>query len=60
MNIKINMTKILGYILYGVGIVGGVESFTIGGSTGRSVAAVAMVLIIIGSIFLGMKSSGKK
>ncbi len=55
MNVKINTTKVLGYIFYGVGIVGGVESFVIGGSTGMGVAAVATGMIILGSIFLGMR-----
>ncbi len=55
MNVKIDMTKVLGYIFYGVGIVGGVESFVIGGSTGRGVAAVATCMIIAGSLFLGMR-----
>ena len=63
MNIKINVTKVLGYILFGVGIVGGVESFFYAeksGESGFGIAAVAMVLIIVGSIFLGMKEGEKK
>ncbi len=58
--IKINWKQAIGRILIAVGIVGGVESTVIGGSTGRGVAVVSMILIIVGAITMECKHSKKK
>ncbi len=54
-----DLMKISGYILYAVGIIGGVEGVVLRGELGRSISMAAMVVIIIGSILLGW-DCGKK
>ncbi|HEY9246611.1 MAG TPA: hypothetical protein VIO11_07190 [Candidatus Methanoperedens sp.] len=47
-----NTQKMLGYIVYAIGIIGGVEGATVRGSEGLIISVVALIVIIIGSYLL--------
>lgn len=47
--------KMTGYIVYAIGIIGGVEGATLKGSEGIAISAVAMIVIVIGSYLLDKK-----
>ena len=51
-----NLMKILGYIIYAIGIVGGCEGVI---KKSVSISLVAIVVIVVGSVFLGMEKKGK-
>ena len=61
--IKINWIKAIGRILIAVGIVGGVESFFYAeksGESGFGIAAVAMVLMILGAFMMECRQPKKR
>ena len=48
-----NTQKMAGYVLYAIGIIGGVEGATMErGATGNIISIVALVVIIIGAYLL--------
>jgi hypothetical protein len=56
-NMEMDWMKIIGYILYAIGIVGGVQQVI---KKNILLSMVAIVVIIIGSILLGMKDDKDK
>ncbi len=44
--------KMAGYIVYAIGIIGGVEGATLRGMQGIEISIVALIVIIIGSYLL--------
>ena len=51
-----DIVKILGYTIYAIGIVGGCEGVI---KKSVSISLVAIVVIVVGSVFLGMEKKGK-
>ena len=47
--------KMLGYVLYAIGIIGGVEGATIRGTEGTGISIVALVVIVIGAYLIEKK-----
>jgi len=47
--------KMAGYVLYAIGIVGGVEGATVRGTQGIGISVVALIVIIIASYLLDKK-----
>ena len=47
-----NNLKISGYVLYAIGIIGGVEGATVRGTEGIGISVVALIVIIIGAYLL--------
>jgi hypothetical protein len=47
-----NSQKIAGYVLYAIGIIGGVEGATVRGTTGITISVVALVVIVVGAYLL--------
>ncbi len=48
-----NTQKIVGYVLYAIGIIGGVEGATMErGTTGIIISVVALVVIVVGAYLL--------
>ncbi len=47
--------KMAGYVLYAIGIIGGVEGATVRGTQGIDISVVALIVIIIGSYLLDKK-----
>jgi hypothetical protein len=48
-----NIQKFLGYVLYAIGIIGGVEGATMPrGTTGMGASIVALIFIVIGAYLL--------
>ncbi len=47
--------KMAGYVLYAIGIIGGVEGATVRGTQGIGISVVALIVIIIGSYLLDKK-----
>ncbi len=47
-----NTQRMAGYILYAIGIIGGVEGATVRGMEGIGISVVALIVIIIGSYLL--------
>lgn len=47
--------KMTGYIVYAIGIIGGVEGATLRGKEGIAISLVSLVVIVIGSYLLDKK-----
>jgi hypothetical protein len=47
--------KMLGYILYAIGIIGGVEGATVRNAYNIPISVVALIVIVAGSYFIDKK-----
>ncbi len=47
-----NNQKIAAYVLYAIGIIGGVEGATVRGTEGIGISIVALIFIVIGAYLL--------